>query len=55
MIVAIWVVLVIVDIVLTIDGLNLKDETVDEFIDRISAEIDSAYPIIYDVIGMDDG
>lgn len=45
----------IIDIVLTIDGLNLKDETIDEFVDRISAEIDSAYPILYDVIGVSDG
>lgn len=41
----------IVDIVLTIDGLILENETVDEFIDRISAEINSAYPILYEVIG----
>ena len=44
----------IVDIVLTIDGLRLKDETVDEFVDRISAEVDSAYPILYEIIGVDD-
>lgn len=45
----------IVDIVLTIDGLNLKDETVDEFVDRISADIDSAYPILYEITGESDG
>lgn len=45
----------IVDIVLTIDGLRLKDETVDEFVDRISADIDSAYPILYEITGVSDG
>ena len=44
----------IVDIVLTIDGLRLEDETVEEFVDRISDEIDSAYPILYSVIGEDE-
>ena len=45
----------IVDVVLTIDGLRLDGETVDEFIDRISAEIDSAYPILYEIVGVNDG
>lgn len=45
----------IVDVVLAIDGLNLEDETIDEFVDRISAEIDSAYPIICEIVGVDDG
>lgn len=44
----------VIDIVLTIDGLILRDETVDEFVDRISAEVDSAYPILYEVVGVDD-
>ena len=45
---------IVVDVVLTIDGLRLKDETVDEFVDRISAEVDSVYPILYEVTGVDD-
>lgn len=45
----------IVDLVLTIDGLHLVNESVDEFIDRISADIDSAYPILYDIVGIDNG
>lgn len=45
----------IVDVVLTIDGLNLDGETIDEFVDRISAEVDSAYPIQCEIVGVDDG
>ena len=37
----------IVDITLTIDGLILKNQTVDEFVDGL--EINSNYPIVYDI------
>ena len=45
----------IVDLILIVDGLRLENESIDEFVDRISAEVDSAYPILYEVTGVDDG
>lgn len=34
---------------------TLYSEMIDEFVDRISAEVDSAYPIQCEIVGVDDG
>ena len=40
----------LIDIVLTIDGLDLNNKSVDEFIKELEDKYDPAYPILYEMI-----